>query len=381
MLGYSSPEDLLGKDMPSIIRCTALDDSVDAHDPKLFLKSVVRDQAAHSADASFARFDGSRIPVEYWAHPLRRDKHTLGAVVTFIDISERKAAQDEILHLNRDLERRVEERTGELKAVNETLQASLKQLQKTQSQLIQAEKMAALGGLVAGVAHEINTPVGAAVTASSHLEMSVETYRQRYASNQLQRADFEAFLHIVRDGSRIILANLTRAADLIRSFKQVAVDQSSDHRREVRLKEYLDEIILSLRPSLKKTSHSILVNCPADLTLQTHPGALAQIVTNLVMNSLTHAFEGRAGEGSMRIDAQKQDGSLVLRYSDDGKGIEPEYMAKIFEPFFTTKRGHGGSGLGMSIIYNLVTQKLRGQVACTSEPGKGFQCEIALPID
>jgi PAS domain S-box-containing protein len=377
MLGYDSPEELMGKDMPALLRCSTPGDT---SDPRLFLKRLIHDQAAHSADACFTRHDGRELPVEFWAHPLRRDGPLLGAVVTFIDISERKAAQEEILRLNRNLERRVEERTQELKAVNETLMVSLEQLRQAQDQLIQAEKMAALGGLVAGVAHEINTPVGTAVTAASHLDASVSKYRQRYESNRLQRADFEAFLNTVVDGSHIILTNLSRAADLISSFKQVAVDQSSDQRRTVQFKEYLDEIILSLRPSLKRSGHMIQVSCPADLTVQTFPGALAQIVTNLVMNSLAHAFEDRADGGTMRIEIQEQKGMLSLRYSDDGKGIEPEYMTKIFEPFYTTKRGRGGSGLGMSIIYNLVTQKLRGQIACTSEPGRGFQCDIRFPI-
>ena len=300
---------------------------------------------------------------------------TLG---TIQDITALKQAEDALNMLNRELEQRVEQRTAELSVANQHLQESLRYLNNAQRQLVHSEKMAALGGLVAGIAHEINTPTGVGMTAASHLQVHVEKYHQLYCAGTLKRSDFEAFLNIARESCDIVVHNLQRAADLIRSFKQVAVDQSSGEQRQFDLKEYLEEILLSLHPRLKRTGHRVEINCPNNLQLYNHPGAFSQIITNLVINSLTHGFEDQPA-GRITIDARPTSDTLVLRYADNGKGVTKENLGKIFDPFFTTKRGQGGSGLGMHIVHNLVTQLLKGRIECDSTIGSGVSFTITLP--
>ncbi len=239
--------------------------------------------------------------------------------------------------------------------------------------------MAALGGLVAGVAHEINTPVGVGVTAASLLEDKTKSFREIYSSGQMKRSDLEKYLDTAEQSSQMLLRNLQRAAELIQSFKQVAVDQSSEERREFRVKHYLEEILLSLRPQLKKTQHTISINGDETLTLDSYPGVFSQIVTNLVMNSLVHAYEPDEA-GQLTFEFEQVKNRLAFEYADDGRGIAKENLSKIFDPFFTTKRGQGGSGLGLHIIYNLVTQKLGGTIRCESEVGKGTRFVIELPV-
>jgi signal transduction histidine kinase/streptogramin lyase len=261
---------------------------------------------------------------------------------------------------------------------NEELEQALMRLKLAQSQLVQSEKMASLGSLVAGVAHEINTPVGVGVTAASTLQEWARRLQAQHNEGKLTRSDLERFIALAGDSTQILMTNLQRAAELIRSFKQVAVDQSSGERRRFRLKAYLDEILLSLMPRMTRTGHTVTVDCPADLELDSYPGALAQIVTNLITNSLVHAFpDGRRGH--IGISAREEPGGIVLRYGDNGVGIPPENLRKIYDPFFTTRRGTGGSGLGMHIVYNLVTQRLGGTITATSNVGEGTIFEVRFP--
>ncbi|MCP4750801.1 MAG: hybrid sensor histidine kinase/response regulator [Proteobacteria bacterium] len=252
------------------------------------------------------------------------------------------------------------------------------QLKKTRSQLVESEKMAALGGLVAGVAHEINTPVGIAVTAASHLDEKSREIADTFHSGAMKRSDLEKYLRISTDSSRMILSNLKRAADIIQSFKQVAVDQSSEERRIFKLKEYIEDVLLSLRPRLKKTKHEVTITCPDDLELDSFPGAFSQIVTNLVMNSLIHGFDNKE-DGEIALEVSDEGNTVQFRYDDDGKGMDKEQIEKVFDPFFTTKRSSGGSGLGMHVVYNLVTQTLKGQIECRSELDQGTTFFIRIP--
>jgi signal transduction histidine kinase len=265
-----------------------------------------------------------------------------------------------------------------LETQTKKLQDSLEQLCLTQDQLVESEKMAALGGLVAGVAHEINTPVGVGVTAASHLDMKVQEYKDRYHAGQLTRGDFEVFLQTVQGGSEMILSNLCRAAELIRSFKQIAVDQSNEERRVFRVRAYVDDVLQSLAPKLKRTQYIITVHCPTKLEMWSYPGAFSHIITNFLMNSLNHGFENQE-KGEIVIDISQQKGKILFEYSDNGKGIEPEHLKKIFEPFFTTKRGQGGTGLGLHIVFSLVTQTLGGHIECSSTPGQGTTFLLLLP--
>jgi ligand-binding sensor domain-containing protein/signal transduction histidine kinase len=261
---------------------------------------------------------------------------------------------------------------------NEELEQAMMRLKLAQAQLVQSEKMASLGSLVAGVAHEINTPVGVGVTAASTLQEWANRLAAQHRDGKLTRTDLERFMAVCADSTQILMTNLQRAAELIRSFKQVAVDQSSGERRRFHLKAYVDEILRSLAPRLNRTGHTVAVDCPEDLELDSYPGALAQILTNLVTNSLMHAFpEGRRGR--MSISAREDADGIVLRYADDGVGIPPDHLKRIYDPFFTTRRGAGGSGLGLHIVYNLVTQRLGGTITADSTVGAGASFEVRFP--
>ncbi|MEG4233653.1 ATP-binding sensor histidine kinase [Microcoleus sp. Pol11C3] len=273
---------------------------------------------------------------------------------------------------NQNLEQLVSDRTQEL---SNTLDA----LKATQSKLVESEKMASLGGLVAGVAHEINTPVGVGVTVASALAEHTTEFASIYKSGKMKRSELEEFLEIATQSSNSLLINLNQAAALIQSFKEVAVDRSSEERRTFGIRNYLDEILIQLKPKLRNSKHSIEIKGDTKIAIDSYPGALSQIVTNLLMNSLIHAYE--PGEsGQLVFDWQQDEEQLCFEYSDDGKGIPPENLTKIFEPFFTTTRGQGGSGLGLHIVYNLVTQKLLGEVECKSEVGVGTKFIIKLPV-
>lgn len=252
-------------------------------------------------------------------------------------------------------------------------------LRQAQQDLIQAEKMASLGSLVAGVAHEINTPLGNTLTAASHLHDKVTDLAAMLEENRLRRSDLVAFVGLLTETTRLMVANCERAAELVQSFKQVAVDQTSGERRRFDLKDYIDEVLLSLRPQLRKTGHRIIVDCPENLEIDGYPGAVSQLLTNFLLNSLMHAYEpGQSGRIAIRVHVPEDD-VVELAYTDDGKGIPQELLGRIYDPFFTTRRGSGGSGLGLHIVYNLVTGTLRGQISVESEPGRGTCFTVRFP--
>lgn len=291
------------------------------------------------------------------------------------DISDLKTAEEALRKLNEELELRVESRTSDLKATNLELQETLDRLTRTQKQLLEAEKMASLGGLVAGIAHEINTPIGVSVTAASHLSEESIRLAQLLEQGKLTRSELKRFEHAALESSQLILRNLQRADRLIRSFKQVAVDQSTEDRRVIDIGICINEILTTLGPALKKTPHQVEVICQQPVVCETAPGALYQIITNLVMNSLIHGFsDGRTGR--IEIEVSRREDSVAIDYTDNGKGMDDIACARIFDPFFTTRRGSGGSGLGMHIVYNLVTQILGGTIVVDSAPESGFRLSI-----
>ncbi len=292
---------------------------------------------------------------------VRKRTESLNNVIAELD-SKQKDLKQEIEA------RRQKEKDLELSRLE--LQKSLEDLKQAQAQLIESEKMASLGGLVAGVAHEINTPVGLSLTGITHFQYLVEQIEKKYAAEDLEEDDFERFMSDSKELARSIVISLQRAADLVKSFKQVAVDQSHETIRPFAVLEYLNEILMSLRNRLKQTRIKVDVTCERSLVTRGYPGIWSQIITNLINNSLIHAY-GPEDTGTIRISVSEQEKSLVVKYSDDGKGMSPETRAKIFDPFFTTNRENGGSGLGMNIIYNLVTQKMGGTIEVQSEPGQG----------
>ncbi|MDQ2988872.1 MAG: GAF domain-containing sensor histidine kinase [Pseudomonadota bacterium] len=276
------------------------------------------------------------------------------------------------------LERAVHERTAMLEQQNAALNTAMSALQEAQSELVRQEKLASLGRLVAGVAHEINTPLGICVTATSHLVQELKLTREELDGGAMTEDSLLQFLDIVDQSLRIMTTNTQRAAALVRSFKQVAVDQSSDDIRSFNLKAYLHEVLLSLQPKLKGRPVKVAVECEGDITLDSFPGAVSQIVTNMVMNSLVHGFEHEQA-GHIVLTAALEEQTVVLDYSDDGAGMDADTLAKLFDPFFTTRRGSGGSGLGAHILYNLVTGALGGTVKVESAPGQGLRYQLRFP--
>lgn len=266
-----------------------------------------------------------------------------------------------------------------LRERNADLKESMEELRQAQGQLVESEKMAALGGLVAGVAHEINTPVGVSITATSFLLDKTKTMLEFLSKKEPDKDKIKQFLYTVSEATTIIDKNLKRSVELIRHFKQVAVDQSTENLRKFNLKEYIDSTLLSLRYHYKRAGHTITVNCPEDLVIDSYPGAFSQIITNLLMNSLIHGLNDK--DNGQIVFIMSSDGrTLHFRYSDNGKGMDEETTKRIFEPFFTTSRGEESTGLGMHIVYNIITQTLGGKVRCTSSAGNGAVFDIEIPL-
>lgn len=262
----------------------------------------------------------------------------------------------------------------------QSLEESLEKLHRTQKEMIQSAKMAALGDLVAGVAHEVNTPIGVSVTAASFLSERTRQLRDLYGKGEMKRSDLEKYLALAEESSGSVLSNLERAAELVQSFKKVAADQSSEEKRVFEMKNYLEQILLSLRPQFKRTPHQVRMDCPDGLILDSYPGAIMQIITNLIMNSLIHGFaDGRPGEISIKVEPAGE--NVMLTYRDTGVGMDREQKERIYDPFYTTTRGSGGTGLGMNIVYNLVTQTLKGSIMLETSPGQGAVFMLTLPRD
>ncbi|ASP33457.1 PAS-domain containing protein [Labrenzia sp. VG12] len=263
-----------------------------------------------------------------------------------------------------------------------TTYTDITELRKAQKNLVEAEKMASLGSLVGGVAHEINTPLGICITAVSHFQTQVAQLDARFRSGEITEDDLTEFISTAREATQLLETNMNRAARLVKSFKQVAVDQTSEERRKIDLLKYFEEVLVSLTPELKKTRVKVNLEIPDGLSMDTYPGPLAQITTNLIMNSLIHGYAGGTEhEGAIRIAAlQEQENRIRIQYEDTGRGIEADALGKVFDPFFTTNRDNGGSGLGLHIVYNLVTQKLAGTIECDSKPGSGTTFTLSLPV-
>tara|TARA_B100000965_G_scaffold58376_1_gene44515 strand:- start:667 stop:1392 length:726 start_codon:yes stop_codon:yes gene_type:complete len=234
--------------------------------------------------------------------------------------------------------------------------------------------------MVAGVAHEVNTPIGLGVTASTMMLDRLAVIQKDFENKTLKASAMKRFLDESNENLNIIYRNLNRAAELISSFKQVAVDQTSESSRSFCVVQLVNEILLSLQPRLKKLKHNINVDCDPTLSVETKAGPINQILINLIMNSVIHGFE-TMDEGTIDIRAEMvSSNKLKLVYTDNGKGISPEIRKRIFDPFVTTKRGQGGSGLGMHLVYNLVTQALNGSISITSEEGNGVEFVIIFPV-
>ena len=299
-------------------------------------------------------------------------------IVAYKDITARHEAGEKLRELNETLEQRVAERTQALYRANHELSAALDHLSTTQAELIRSEKMAALGSLVAGVAHELSTPLGNSLLAANTLRDCTRTLVQEMASG-LRRSTLEHYLTEAQEGNEIIERNLSRAAELVASFKQVAVDQSSSQRRSFTLMEVVDEIMITLRPSLKRLPFEVSADIEEGLVLDSYPGPLGQVLTNLINNAIIHAFDGR-DHGVVRVTGRADgDDYLCMEVCDDGAGIPKENLPRLFDPFFTTRFGQQGSGLGLPIVHSLVTNLLGGTVTVRSTVGEGTCVCFRIP--
>jgi PAS domain S-box-containing protein len=308
-----------------------------------------------------------RFWITYW-HPLRSPSgEIVGINVAAEEITERKRAEAALQASER-----------EIRSARDAAEAALRNLQKTQNFLIEAEKLAALGRLVAGVAHEINSPVGTSLTVASSLERRTTTFAAEVARGDLRRSSLNELLEINREASSQLVANLTRAAELVQSFKQVATDRNHSNRRTFDLGDLTEQIFLSLRPSLGKQNVTLNVECQSDLTMNSYPGPYGQVLTNLLLNSIAHAFPGGKGTVDVKAQASGRD-HVEIVFSDDGCGMNFDVRRKAFDPFFTTRRDQGGTGLGLHIVFSIVTNCLGGRLNLDSEPNKGTKIQILLP--
>ncbi|MCA1767946.1 MAG: HAMP domain-containing protein [Idiomarina sp.] len=296
-------------------------------------------------------------------------------------ISRQRRAEEEASQLNTELERQVTQRTQALKESNSELLKTLEQLHQYQGQLVESEKMASLGDMVAGIAHEVNTPIGLSVTASTLLQDKLTIMQEKFDEKRISTSEFERFLSDCDENLQIIYRNLGRAADLVTSFKQVAVDQSSEIDRDVHIPSFMNDVLISVKPRrLDPDKFPIEISCPEDLTVRAKAGPLNQVLINLIVNSMIHAFDGY-DQGLIKISFNMvNDNELEMIYSDNGKGVPSDISRKIFDPFVTTKRGSGGSGLGLHLVYNLVTQVLGGNIHFFSEEKNGVEFIVRFPV-
>jgi signal transduction histidine kinase len=347
--------------------------------------SQMLDEIGASDKLQFVRKPFDMVSIQQLALSLTRKWELFQKTKEYIDqleveINQRQKAEEELKELNEQLEDKVSLRTAELSKANEELKQALIHLKTAQEQLVSSEKMAALGGLVAGVAHEINTPVGVGVTAASHLLEKTKTIQGQFSDGTMKKSSLQLFLDTCGEATDMILSNLDRASNLINSFKKVAVDQSSEERRLFKVKEYIQEVMLSLMPKFKKTQHKIVIEGDDEISIDSYPGAFSQVISNLIMNSLIHAFEPEES-GLIEINVSSEGSGTMITYRDNGKGIPPDNLKKIFDPFFTTRRGEGGSGLGMHIVYNIATQTLGGAISVDSEEGVGTTFSVYIPSE
>jgi PAS domain S-box-containing protein len=345
-----------------------------AHDWQAILAPASLDQARHrwaqtletgtalELELSLRGKDGQYRPFLTRAVPLRDSSAAIyGWIGTHIDISERKRNEQAI------------------RTARDAAEAALQNLRETQNSLIEAEKLAALGRLVAGVAHEVNNPVGTSLTVASALERKTAAFAAKVAQGNVGRSSLNDFIESTREASSQLVANLHRAAELIQSFKQVAVDRNFSNQRIFDLGHLTEQVAMSLRPGLGKQNLTLNVACQPDLIMNSYPGPYGQVLTNLFLNSIAHAFpEGKGGAIDIKVLASAND-YVEIRFSDDGCGMSSGVRRKAFDPFFTTRRDQGSTGLGLHIVYSIVTNYLGGRLNLDSKPGEGTKITIVLP--
>jgi len=361
LLGYTE-EELIGSQITTYLGDLGI---LEACALEVAEKGYCNDQ-----ETIFIRKDGSMVHISKNVQAIFDEAgNCTGNLVSIRDMTN-------LHYLNKELEAS----SRELELYTQRLEETVNELRNTQNQLVEAEKLASLGSLVAGVAHEINTPLGISITSASSMHEELAALSNQFNLNELKRSDLEQFFEHSDHACSILQTNLNRAADLVRNFKQVAIDQSVEEQRDINLHDYCDEAIISLAPKIKFSGVTITNQIDKNLILSINPGTVYQILSNLVLNSLTHAYEP-GQKGNIIIAANMKNNDLHLEYSDDGKGIPEEDINKIFDPFFTTQRGRGGTGLGLSIVYNTVSGKLHGTIQVESKIDRGTRFSIDFPAN
>jgi signal transduction histidine kinase len=315
----------------------------------------------------------SKDELDYLVDSLNEMRETLKN-----DILKLEEAENALIELNSDLEVKVYDRTSKLAEINAQLQESFDNLTLAKDQLVQSEKMASLGQLVAGVAHEVNTPLGICVTSVSAMKEKVMELRGLLLSQELTKSQLVTTLDLLTEYQQIIERSVNKAVNLIRGFKSVAVEQHTDPELEINLAEHVYDIVTTVKTMFKRKNYQINIDVDENFTFTTYPSAWNQILTNFLVNSHIHGFED-ANEGEINIKFSHTKTSLTLDYSDNGKGVNEDIRKRIFDPFVTTKRGEGGSGLGLNIVFNLVDVKLKGTVKCLPAK-KGCHFQVKVPL-
>lgn len=353
------------------------------------IETAIAQNTPLSFDVLKARKDGGSLWVSVSLTPIHIEGELYKVIfiesdINYIILAEQEInrQKDEISSQRDDIQKHrdvaMEQKELIQKKKNE-LEETIDELQQTQKKLVESEKMASLGNLVAGISHEINTPVGIGIAAITTLNTKTLAINSLFEEKKMKQSDLVTYLATAKDAAKLIQTNLNRTGDLVKSFKRISVDEITEQRRQFNLNHYLVDIIKSLEPKINEKVVDVQIICPLDIEINSYPGVYAQIITNLVTNSILHGFKNREG-GRITIECTRQSGSLLMSYKDDGVGMIPEVVEKVFNPFFTTNM-QTGNGLGMNIVYNIVTQKLQGEIFCESEPGKGVTFRIECPLE
>ena len=361
-----SPEQIVGKHVSEYVAAEALESLMPRW--KQCLGGISVNYRRTNRDSLTGK---SRV-VDVKLVPEFEQGRVTGVFGLLIDVTDQVAAENQVRELNDTLERRVEERSAALERTMETLRHS-------QEELARSEARATLSTLVASVSHELGTPIGNSVMAASTLGDHARSFEALIDAGQIKRSDLNRITGALRDGTELLRRNLERAQDLLKNFRQVAADQASEQRRSFDLATATREIIDTLAPSLKRHPHRIVLDIPAGITLDSLPGPFGQVIINLINNAYLHAFDGRS-DGLLTIAAEVRGRDVLIRVADNGCGISPENLKKLFQPFFSTKIGEGGTGLGMSIVENLVRKTLGGSITVHSDVGTGTRFELRLPL-
>lgn len=348
-------------------------------DRQRFLEAFFTDGLVKDFEVWMKDTEGTPILCRLSAAHVLED-HTPLDIFIYQDITKTHEMQADLKALNLDLEKRVKERTRELEKANRDLADTVHTLEIAKDELVQSEKLAALGGMVAGIAHELGTPVGNSKIAMTTLRDHLGSFHKQMETG-LRRSTLENFLEDIDTATDISTRNLEKANLLIMTFKQVAADRTSSQRRSFNLHEVIDEVLLTMHPTLKRSSVKVLTDVDITLNLDSYPGSLGQVVTNLINNALMHGF-GEEEEGEIIIRAKSKDvRQLTISIEDNGKGMDEAILNRVFEPFFTTRLGSGGTGLGMHLIHNIITNILGGKVQVWSQPGEGTRVIVDIPLN